>query len=95
MKPVCVPCQRFFRPKKNGFYFTECMPVIAGALPGKMAPENWKPYKLWSGDLWKCEGCGTEIVNGVGRGPIREHFEGDFHKVTADLNADQLRVNDC
>ena len=26
MKPICVPCQRFYRPKKNGFMFIEAMP---------------------------------------------------------------------
>ncbi len=51
MKPICVPCQRFFRPKKNEFYFLEGMPIEQGAIPGTTEQEQWKPYKLWTGDL--------------------------------------------
>src|SRR5690349_6379221 len=29
MKPVCVPCQRFMRAKRNGFYFLEGKPYGA------------------------------------------------------------------
>lgn len=27
MKPICVPCRRFFRPKRNGFAFEEGFPT--------------------------------------------------------------------
>jgi hypothetical protein len=37
MRPICVPCQRFFRPIKNGFHFIEGMPVD-GAVPGMRIP---------------------------------------------------------
>ena len=94
MKPICVPCQRFFRPKKNGFYFIEGMQAVNGAKPGTEEPENWKPYKLWLGDLWACEGCGTEIVVGTGRPPIAEHYEPNFKKQIEETGA-TLQVNDC
>lgn len=95
MKPICVPCQRFFRCKKTGFYFIEQMPKIGDALPGTAAPEDWQPYKLWSGDLFECEDCGSKIVVGCGANPIREQHNEDFSKVAADLGAHQLHVNDC
>jgi len=97
MKPVCVPCQRFFRAKKIGFCFIEAMPTPGAgrALPGTEQPERWQPYKVWSGDLWECEGCGAQIVSGVGRGPIAEHYQPDFDEVATRLNAAQLQVNDC
>lgn len=93
-KPICVPCQRFFRCVKTGFYFTEGMP-IGKALPGTAEPEKWKPYKLWAGDKFKCEGCGAEIVTGFGSGPIRGHFEKDFTQIAESLGADKYQVNDC
>ena len=70
MKPICVKCQRFYRAKKNGYYFIEGMPDT-GALPGTAEPEKWHPYKVWSGDLWACEGCGHELISGTGRKPSR------------------------
>jgi hypothetical protein len=93
VKPVCVKCQRFFRPVYNGFKFIEGMPDH-GALPGTAEPEKWHPYKLWNGDKWACFGCGTEIVVGVMGGPIREHYQEDF-KATVEAWGATLQVNDC
>jgi hypothetical protein len=95
MKPICVPCQRFFRCKKTGFFFIEGMPVgQSRAAPGTTEPENWKPYKLWSGDRFECEGCGANIVVGVGQSAIAEHYEPDFSESVEDYGA-KLQVNDC
>lgn len=93
-KPICVPCQRFFRPIHTGFMLTEGMPT-QGAKPGTSEPEKWLPYKLWSGDKYKCEGCGAEIVSGFGREAIRVQHESDFEQVRKSLGADQFQVNDC
>lgn len=95
MKPVCVPCRRFFRPKKNGFYFIEGAPATNDVPPGNAAPEKWHPYKIWSGDLYECEGCGAQIVSGFGREHIAEHYQSGFADVVKRLGADQLQVNDC
>lgn len=96
MKPVCVPCQRFFRMKRAGFYFIEGMPIgTSRPLPGTAAPEQWKPYKLWSGDRYECEGCGAVIVSGFGLSPISEHYKPDFAEQVKMTGADQLQVNDC
>jgi hypothetical protein len=94
LKPICVPCQRFYRPKKNGFYFVEGMPLMNKAEPGKRDANLWGPYKLWCGDLWVCEGCGHEIVVGVGRNPLAEHYQPDFAAHVESFNA-KLQVNDC
>lgn len=94
MKPICVACQRFYRPKKNGYFFVEGVPAVAGAPAGTAAPESWKPYKLWSGDLWECSGCGSLIVSGVGREPISEHFQKEFADNLRAYDA-RLQVNDC
>lgn len=97
MKPICVPCQRFFRVKQNGFYFIEAMPVYneRHPLPGTAEPAKWTPYRLWVGDRWECEGCGAVIVSGVGLGPIAEHYQPEFAERIQRLGADQLQVNDC
>ncbi len=97
MKPICVPCQRFFRMKKTGFYFTEGMPADGQQRPlaGTAEPDKWKPYKIWSGDRWECEGCGAIIVSGCAQQPVSEHFEEDFAHYMRTLKADQLQVNDC
>lgn len=95
MKPVCVPCQRFFRAKRVGFYFIEGMPTSTDAKPGQTGSDKWRPYKLWVGDLWECVGCGSTIVTGVGLRPIGEHYEADFALRAKQLGAAQLQVNDC
>ena len=93
-KPVCVKCQRFYRPKKNGYSFVEGMPKYNGAPPGTIEPDSWQPYKLWHADLWQCQGCGHEIVVGAGCDPIAEHYQPDFAKAVTVFGA-TLQVNDC
>jgi hypothetical protein len=97
LKPICVQCCRFFRPAKNGFYFVEGMqkPGVVKAARGTAEPEKWTPCKLWSGDKWRCDGCGTEIVAGVGLSPIKERHHPDFQETIEAFNALQLQVNDC
>lgn len=97
MKPICVPCQRFFRAKKNGYYFIEGMPKpgVRNPEPGTVDPAHWAPYKVWVGDLWECQGCGATIVSGVGHGPLVEHYQDGFADTVARTHADQLQVNDC
>jgi hypothetical protein len=94
MKPICVPCQRFFKPEKTGFYFLEGMPFGERVKPGKAEAHKWKPYKLWCGDRWKCEGCGEVIIVGTGREAIAEHYQDDFSEKVIDFQAD-FQVNDC
>lgn len=94
MKPICVPCQRFYRMKKSGRAFIEGMPLNNHARPGNSEPEWWKPYKLWSGDLWECQGCGHQIISGTGMRPIAEHYQPDFQEAVSRNNAD-YQVNDC
>jgi hypothetical protein len=96
MKPICMPCQRFFRMVKSGLYFTEGMPVGRGEVqPGTSEPERWQPYKVWAGDVWECHGCGARIISGTGQHPISEHYMPDFADVRAKLNAAEFQVNDC
>lgn len=98
MKPVCVSCQRFFRLKTIGFSFIEAMPNGKGdgyPAPGTTESKRWTPYKIWRGDLWKCEGCGAQIVSGVAGSPWSEHYQPDFQKQITETGASQLQVNDC
>ncbi len=94
MKPVCVPCQRFFRPIKTGFYWIEAMPIGNDVQPGLAEPENWKPYKLWSGDKWECPDCYATIISGVGLKPVSEHYMPDFQSLVDATDA-TLQINDC
>ncbi len=95
LKPICVPCRRFYRCKENGFKFVEAMPIEAPALAGNSEPRKWKPYKIWAGDLWQCPDCGAETVVGVAVEPIAEHYEPNFAEVLVAHRADRLQVNDC
>src|SRR5215204_933512 len=100
LKPVCVPCARFFRPERNGYRFTEGMPDgtwpsgLGPTPPGVEHDAYWQPYKLWVGDLWRCQGCGAEIVVGVVAGPVAEHYQEGFAE-TRHQGFNQLQVNDC
>jgi hypothetical protein len=64
-RPVCVPCQRFYRAHKNGVRVLEQAPT---------------PYKVWDADLYRCPGCGHETIVGFGHRPISEHFQEDFYR---------------
>jgi hypothetical protein len=86
MKPICMNCQLFFRPHRNGTYFTEGMQDGRG---------GWRPYKIWVGDLWKCKGCGHEIIVGVPSNPLREHYEDHFDKLRTRTCAAEININDC
>lgn len=86
MKPICVPCKKFYRPHKNGVCFEEGMPTND--------PREWKSYKLWLGDLWKCSSCGNEIISGVGFQPIAVHHEANY-KERCRVENPTLRVDDC
>ena len=74
--------------------FIEGMPKFNGARPGNEDPNAWKPYKIWMGDLWECNGCGAEIIVGVGRHSVSEHYYHNFKAMIEKLNA-RIQVNDC
>lgn len=93
MKPICLKDRRFYRMKKAGVAFIEGMPKGV-ALPGNAQPEEWKPYKLWMGDLWECPDCGHQLISGVGQAPISEHYKPDFADNVRDFNA-TIQINDC
>ena len=101
MAPICIPCARFYRPEKNGYTFLEGMP-ISPDLHKRVEPGNgsdskyWHPYKLWRGDLWKCEGCGHLTIAGVAQRHMSEHYMPDF-KSHVDTYATKpvFQVNDC
>lgn len=94
MKPICVQCCRFYRPDKNGIWFLEGRPVTNDAPPGKEHAEQWRPYKLWHGDRWRCDGCGHLLISGVGHQPLREHYMPDFEEACRAV-VPILQVNDC
>lgn len=94
LKPICVPCQRFFRMRKSGVYIIEGMPIGNGVPPGKSFAEKWKPYKLWAVDRWECPECGVAMLFGSGQTPISEHYKPEFAETAKQLNA-TYQVNDC
>ena len=67
-RPVCTKCNRELHPEKNG----------VGVLD---LNEDGKPYEVYDADLWKCPGCGMEVVGGFGEGCISAHYEADFQKM--------------
>lgn len=95
VKPICCACRRFYRPERTGLSFIEGMPQRSDTPPGLGARESeWVPYKLWSGDVWKCPGCGHELISGTGSIPIAVvHEDGFAEKVK--LHGATFQVNDC
>ena len=94
MKPICVKCQRFYRPKRNAVRFIEAMPNSNDAPSGTQAPEQWSPYKLWCGDLWECNGCGHQLISSVAFEPLGEHYQGDF-AAKVERASPIVTINDC
>ncbi len=95
MRPICVKCQVFFRPKKNDYWFTEGAPKIPNAPLGTAEPESWRPYKIWAADLYECPCCKAQILAGFGREPISISHHIGFKDHMKRLGADQFQVNDC
>jgi hypothetical protein len=64
-KMVCTECQCEFVILKNEVSVIEmfCDPPV--------------PYKIWSADLWKCPGCGKEVVAGFSQSWV-EHYQSRF-----------------
>ena len=91
-KPICVPCKRFYKPEKNGVFALEQMPRGEGAEPGTSMEPAWEPYKIWRADLYKCAGCGHEIITGYGIHALSEHYEPHFPDW---LDHVTHTVNDC
>lgn len=87
LKPICVSCQRFYRPKQNGVYFIEGMPTNNR--------KDWKPYKVWAGDLWACPDCHATIIVGTGKREISIQHEPNFKETIANTKADWLMIKDC
>lgn len=112
MRPVCVPCRRFYRCEKNEFNWEEGMPTTPESQMGMRPvadlhedPERfavrlaewesgWGPYKIWTGDKWKCPGCHTEIIVGVPARPWAEYDQPDYDE-SVRVHKPQIRVNDC
>jgi hypothetical protein len=98
MKPICVPCERFMRPKKNGTFFLEGKPWGGDVeWNNKRGKEGlgWTPYKLWQGDLWACPDCGAEIIVGVGLHPWAEHHHQREFAAAVEQTGARLLIKDC
>lgn len=97
-KPVCIKCKRFYRVKRNGMPWVECMPrphdASATLRRGVGADNQWEPYKLWQSDLWICEGCGHELLVGHGQAPMSEHYMPGFD-TECHRSGVHIYVNDC
>lgn len=79
MMPVCVKCQLFFKPAKNNVVWEEGKPGATGEEP--YSEGGWSSYKLWRGDLLRCEGCGTEIISGHARERFAEHYQDNYSEI--------------
>lgn len=99
MKPICVPCRRFYSQEKSGFAFVEGMPKINDTRPGNANPEDWKPSKVWCGDLWKCPDCGHLTISGVSNLPFAEHHQTEdmerAMQILTRLAGTTVQINDC
>lgn len=69
-KIVCVGCQVEYRPDTNGVTVID------------MFQRPPRPCKLYEGDMWRCPGCGHQIVAGLGQ-RYAEHFQSDFDEKLA------------
>ena len=67
MRPVCIPCRR------------EMKPSHTGAVLQENVDEGGRPYKIWSVDIFKCPGCGTEVASGFANNPLWTTYAKDEH----------------
>lgn len=93
MKPICVTCKRFMAYERAGIYFEEGMPLNT-QQPAMIDESGWGPYKLWVGDLYKCRQCKAEVVVGVPKLPLAEHYQ-ETYPESVKRWPPAFRVNDC
>lgn len=91
-KPACHECKRFYRCVECGIVVLEQMPRDNDTTPGTSEEDKWKPYKIWRADLWRCYGCGKELISGFGQAPMAEHYQPNFADY---LPRVQYTINDC
>ena len=78
-KLVCVKCE------------VELEPVTTGTTVVETA--SFGIYKVWHADTWQCPHCGTEIVAGFAKEPIRDdHYAPDFSAWAEQFIASSRRV---
>lgn len=80
-KLVCVKCECEYKVELNGV--------------GVVETASFGPYRLWNADLWKCPGCGAEVVagfSGQGIEPMIEHYEPGFKELLERMKEDWPRV---
>jgi hypothetical protein len=80
MKPICVRCQVQYQIKSIGTTVVD------------MFQNPPQPYKLWSGDLLECPGCGNLIVYGMPTQSFAAHFEPDFQERLAAFDTGAKRL---
>ena|SRR3989442_5487144 len=80
---VCVPCAVFFKVEKNAVAFEEGMGDGRG-----------RPYKLWFADRYQCPQCGTQVLAGLNKEPVAEHYQKDYADWRAAIRP-SLFVDDC
>ena len=69
-RPVCVPCAREMRCKKNDYLVSDREPACY----------------VWAGDMFECEGCGHQVVVGWAKEPVRWGHEDGFAEYHARRN---------
>ena len=79
-KSICARCEIELKPELNGVVVAE------------MFHEDTAVYRLWLADLYKCPGCGIEIVQGFGSKVLMEHFEGDIDARLDSLQSSGRRI---
>lgn len=91
-KLVCVKCNQFFHPLKNGVTVEEGRPASSADKRGE---GNWLPYKLWQADLVECRGCGTQVITGFGFQPISEHYMSGYNDAKRQRLPLAAFIKDC
>lgn len=81
IRPVCKKCKVEFRVLSNSAAVIE------------MA--SFGPYQVFLADLWRCPGCGVEILGGMPQKAITQHHEEGFDATVAALRRDLDYVVEC
>lgn len=76
MKTSCMTCQQEFKIAKTGVNVIE--------THGR----DQHPVRLWRADLYRCDGCGHEIINGFGVEPMSEDYRPRWLDLLRDLAND-------
>lgn len=75
-KKICVECQLSYKAEEYGVLILE------------LFQRDSEIYKIWFADLYRCPGCGREMIAGFSDKPLAVHYQKELMKKALEIVED-------